>query len=322
MPVRANPTARSLTPAQAEAFAVIAHHARSFSFASRLLPWPVRRDAVVLYAWCRRADDAVDEASSPEAARAELERLEAELASVGRGEPQSEPLLEAFAELVVRRAMPLDYPRELLAGMRMDLEGTHYADFATLDLYCWRVAGVVGLMMCHVMGVATPVALQQAAHLGMAMQLTNICRDVAEDWQRGRLYLPNELLIQYGLGGLDRQLEGPIPSSSALPEAVRALLARADRLYTSGKQGLDALPWRCAVAIAAAAAIYADIGKALAAQGYDPNRGRAHTTSGRKLWLAVRTTLGQLWRLPQRWRWPGVYLPPARPLLLTELGSP
>ena len=293
----------TLTPAQAEAFAVIERHARSFSFASRLLPAAVRRDAVVLYAWCRRADDAVDEARSPEDAAAALARLESELASIGRGEPQADPLLEAFAELTVRRALPLHYPRELLAGMRMDLDDTRYPDFAPLDLYCWRVAGVVGLMMCHVMGVAHPAALQQAAHLGMAMQLTNICRDVAEDWQRGRVYLPDELLARHGLGGLHARLGGELPAGANLSEVVRKLLLRADRLYASGRQGLDALPWRCAVAIAAASAIYADIGRALADQDFDPTRGRAHTTTARKVWLALGTTLGQVARLPRRWRW-------------------
>lgn len=308
----------SLAQARHVALATIEQHSKSFSFASRLLPAAIRRDAVVLYAWCRRADDVVDEAVDHAEAAKALDRLEGELASLYRGEKQADPLLEAFRELVERRRMPGHYARELLAGMRMDLEGTRYDDTATLDLYCWRVAGVVGLMMCHVMGVSDERALAQASHLGMAMQLTNICRDVGEDWERGRLYLPDDLLARHGLSGLSDRLGRAIPPDAAqkLPIAVRALLDRADGLYRSGRAGLPALPWRCAVAIAAAAAVYADIGTSLERQGFDPLRGRAHTTKARKILLAVRAFAGQLFALPNRWRarFSGSerpYLPPA-----------
>ena len=254
----------------------------------------VRQDAVVLYAWCRYADDAVDEAPSPEVAGLALTRLEHELAAVYAGAPQTEPLLAALQELLTRRQVPRLYPQELLAGMRMDVEGVRYGEFATLELYCWRVAGVVGAMMCHVMGVNDDRALRQAADLGAAMQLTNICRDVAEDWQRGRVYLPADLLARHSLALAE-------PPHDVAP-AVAELLALAERRYQAGDRGLGALPWRCALAIAVASAVYRDIGRVLAAQGFDPFAGRAHTTLPRKLWLVLRTAVSQLVQVPARAR--------------------
>ncbi len=292
------------TPADALASATIAHHSKSFALASRLLPPAIRRDAVVLYAWCRYADDAIDEAPSHAYAMDALARLRAELASLYRREPQRDAVLAALQDVLERRQIPQLYPEELLAGMQMDLDGARYADRAALQLYCWRVAGVVGLMMCHVMGVADARALRPAAQLGLAMQLTNICRDVAEDWQRDRLYLPDDVLDGHGLRGLHNHLGQPLPVDAAarLPGAIQTLLAEADGYYLAGRQGLLELPWRCALAIAVAAAVYADIGRALAHQELDPLRGRAHTTSGRKLWLVLCATLGQLATVPQRLR--------------------
>ena len=282
----------------------IQKHSKSFSMAARLLPQPARDEAVVLYAWCRYADDAVDEAP-PGMAGVALARLEAELTSIYAGEPQSDPVLAAFQQLVQRRQIPEMYPAELVAGMRMDVEQTRYPDEATLLLYCYRVASTVGLMMCHVMGLRSAAALQQAAHLGLAMQITNICRDVAEDWGRGRRYLPASLVAH---AGLDPAPEPPDGGESALPgQTVRpfsqvmiGLLARADGFYHSAQRGFMALPWQSALACEAAGRIYRDIGRVIAEQGHDPSAGRAWTTKGRKLWLAGRALLSTAAGLPRR----------------------
>jgi phytoene synthase len=165
-------SAPALVPAAptAVARAVIAHHSRSFALASRLLPRQARDDAAVIYAWCRRADDAVD---APRADRGEVARLTAELEAAYAGAAE-EPLLAAFGQVARARAIPLAYPSQLLAGMAMDLEGARYASVEDLIGYAWRVAGVVGLMMTHVLGVDDDAALVPAAHLGIAMQLTNV----------------------------------------------------------------------------------------------------------------------------------------------------
>lgn len=285
------------------AAAVISKHSRSFSWAAKLLPASFRSDAVVLYAWCRRADDAVDDAPSPAAAAIALQGLQEELDDIYAGKPSSDLQLRAFAEVVARTGVPKVYPQELLEGMRMDVVGTSYEDHATFLRYCFRAAGTVGLMMCHVLGVTHDAALRRAAHLGMAMQITNICRDVAEDWQRHRLYLPEPLLLRHNLGELRAQLGRPLPEHSRqqLAAVVRDLLFEANALYRSGQVGLRLLPWRAALAIGVAQAVYADIGRSLRAQGFDPLRGRAHTTGWRKLILSAKVFGQQLADLPRRW---------------------
>ena len=266
----------------------IARHSKSFSLASRLLPPSCRDDAVVLYAWCRFADDAVDLAR-PENQRQAVERLRAELASAYRGESQLAAVLAAFQDVVARRCIPREYPAELLLGMEMDVARARYQTLQDLLLYCYRVAGIVGLMMCHVMGVRDRRALRHAAHLGMAMQLTNICRDVLEDWQRGRLYVPEEILESCGAAGLGHELGRPLPEScrGSLGLAVQSLLGEADRFYRSGDAGMSLLDWRSALATRTARLVYARIGDRIAGQGYDVFAPRAYVPLADKLRLVL-----------------------------------
>lgn len=281
--------------------AILARHSKSFALAARLLPPPVRDEVAVLYAWCRRADDAVDLAPRAEQPRA-LGRLRRELADVyGVGVPAGE-LPAALAAVVRQRGIPPEYPGELLAGLEMDALGTRYPSVEALLGYCFRVAGTVGLMMCHVMGVADPRALRHAAHLGMAMQLTNICRDVVEDWERGRLYLPDALLDSCGAPGLSGALGGPLPreAAPALARAVTRLLDEAERLYASGDAGTPALSWRSALAVRAARRVYAAIGARLRGRGCDVLAGRAVVPSLDKLVLAAGAGAATLAELPRR----------------------
>jgi phytoene synthase len=259
-------------------------HSKSFALAGKLLPAACRDDAAVVYAWCRRCDDAVDLA--PRSTRpSALARMRRELGSIYAGQPQTELSLAAFQEVVQRRAIPARYPGELLEGMRMDVEATRYRTVDDLLVYCFRVAGTVGLMMCHVMGVDDREAMRRAADLGIAMQLTNICRDVAEDWADGRLYLPRELL---GIDAVTRL------DAASTATAVEALLARAEELYRSGDAGLPALGFRCAVAVRAARLIYSDIGRVIARRGYDVTAGRAFVSLARKIRLALRGFAAEL----------------------------
>ena len=196
-----------LAPA-AVARSTIAQHSKSFALASRLLDRRTRDQTAIVYTFCRRADDAIDLSSEP---AIELGRLRGELDAIYAGRPGDE-VLRAFAEISRERAIPRCYPDELLAGMAMDVAGTHYATVDDLHRYAYRVAGVVGLMMCHVFGVRDDAALVPAARLGVAMQLTNICRDVAEDWARGRCYLPDELLASHGVGGIGAEAGHGLPA--------------------------------------------------------------------------------------------------------------
>ena len=258
----------------------IAAGSKSFALAARLLPRRCRSGALVVYAWCRRADDAIDR-SAPAARPAALAALHRELdilaAGGAAGEAAGDAALDAFGAVARAAGMPFHYPRELLAGMRMDLERASYADLRSLLHYCYRVAGTVGLMMAHVMGLRDAAALPAAARLGMAMQLTNICRDVVEDWDLGRLYLPQALLQPARLGHLPALLGGPFPHSArdALRPVVARLLELAARFYASAEEGFRALPWRAALAIRAARGIYAAIGGRILTAGCDVTAGRA-----------------------------------------------
>lgn len=281
--------------------ASIALHSKSFSLAAKLLPRRCRDDASILYAWCRHADDAIDEAPRAQQAQ-KLAQLKAELAEVYRGGKLDSPMLAAFQGLVTRRKIPRTYPAELLGGMAMDVEDKSYSDMEELALYCYRVASTVGLMMCHITGLSQERAMRQAAHLGMAMQLTNICRDVLEDWQRGRLYLPDSLLDKHGAGGLRGFLGGPFPVELIGPtaSAVEALLGHADTYYRSADRGLRALPWRVAFGVRAARLVYSDIGRKLRAKGCDITAGRAVVSTPRKLVLVSKAAVFALAELPSR----------------------
>ena len=266
--------------------ATIARHSKSFALASALLGRRLRDQTAVIYTWCRRADDAVDAADAD--GPAAIARLTGELREAYDGTAR-DPVLAAFGDVARARAIPRAYPEELLAGMAMDVDGTRYASLDELIAYAWRVAGVVGLMMTHVFGIFEDDALVPAAHLGIAMQLTNICRDVAEDWERGRLYLPDDLLAAHGAAGLAEELGRPLPASARAPiaGATAELLAIAERYYRSGDRGVPALPWRAAVAVRAARRIYGAIGGRIARTGHDVTAGRAIVSSRRKLALAL-----------------------------------
>lgn len=262
---------------------ILRRHARSFSWASHLLPAGVRDDATALYAWCRRCDDAVDLAADTETARAALARLRAELDAICGDQPLDDPVSEGFRDVLARHRIPRRFADELLDGMVTDVGPVRYARLSELEVYCYRVAGTVGIMMAYIMGVRDGAALRHAADLGMAMQLTNICRDVAEDEQRGRVYLPAELL---------EDAASPTRAPAHAATAMAALLRVADRFYRSGDQGLPSLPLACAAAIRAARLIYAEIGAVIARRGFDVTRGRAVVSPWRKLWLLLRALAG------------------------------
>jgi len=279
----------------------LALHSKSFALAGQLLPEQQRRDAAVLYTYCRLADDSIDLAA-PESQPAALEQLQRSLDSVYRGEAQPDVRLRAFQELVQRRRLPREYPEQLLHGMRMDTEGVVYQTLEELLLYCHRVAGVVGLMMCHVLGLSDRHALRNAAHLGIAMQLTNICRDVAEDFQRGRLYLPRQMLLEAGAPTLGEPLLGQLPQAArdGVTLVTRRLLREADRFYRSGDAGMLALPFRAAFSVRAARLIYAAIGGRIRRSDYDAYAMRAVVPSSHKFRLLLKAAALSVCELPRR----------------------
>ena len=278
----------------------IATGSKSFSMAGKLMPRDRRLDAHIVYAWCRRADDQVDQAAPDEQPDA-LDHLRSELQVLYAGGELEDSAIDAFGQVVQHRAIPVAYPEEMLHGMEMDVAQTRYNHLDTLLHYCFRVAGTVGLMMSHVMGLTEDAALDAAAKLGMAMQLTNICRDVLEDWGLGRLYVPASMLPP-AMADLASEAGGPLPATAVAPlaDALQEMHAIAGRLYRSAEQGFLALPWRCSLAMRAARRIYAAIGDVVRARGYDVRRGRAVVGLPGKLGAVGRAVLEALGETPRR----------------------
>jgi phytoene synthase len=298
---------------------VLAEHSKSFALAGTLFPEAPRDDAAAVYAWCRRCDDAVDLAG-PEAAPLALARLRTELATVFGGGPLADPILAEFRVVAQARQIPHCYAEELLAGLQMDVDYARFESMDELLLYSYRVAGIVGLMMCHVMGVADPRALRHAAHLGMAMQLTNICRDVMEDWNRRHIYLPDELLGADAARELWARRGEPLPRSLDAPirRAVAGLLTQAAALYRSGDAGMRWLSWRCALAVRTARLVYAAIGDRVAARDHDVWAGRAVVPHWRKVSFAGMALATSLAQAPARLFCTSRHEVPARALRFSE----
>ncbi|WP_103255780.1 15-cis-phytoene synthase [Tabrizicola aquatica] len=255
----------------------------SFHAASRLLPTQVRDPALALYAFCRLADDAVDEGRDKAGA---VLRLRDRLDRLYQGRPADAAPDRAFAAVVEAFEMPRALPDALLEGMAWDAQGRRYADLSGVLDYSARVASAVGAMMCVLMRVRDADALARACDLGLAMQLTNIARDVGEDARAGRLYLPSAWLEEAGIAPesffADPQ---PLP---AIRAATARLLAKANQLYTRSEAGVPALPMACRPGIMAARLIYAGIGGVVTRRGFDGVTGRARTGRAQKLgWLGL-----------------------------------
>ena len=269
----------------------IRHGSLSFHAASKLLPQSVRDPALALYAFCRLADDEVDLTS--EKAEAVL-RLRDRLELVYAGRPLDAPADRAFTAVVERFEMPRALPDALLEGMAWDAEGRMYESLSGVRAYSARVASAVGAMMTVLMGVRDADALARACDLGVAMQLTNIARDVGEDALEGRLYLPTDWLKEAGLepGAF---LANPQPTK-AVRAMVKRLVMEANRLYFRSEAGIGALPLACRPGIFAARHIYAGIGGRLTTMSYDSVTARARTNKAQKLgWLGqsiLQTAVG------------------------------
>lgn len=253
---------------------------RSFYAASFLLPRRVREPATALYAFCRVADDAVDLADHPRDALVDLNQR---LDLVYAGRPRETPADRALADVVHAFAIPRALLEALIEGFAWDAEGRRYEDLSALYGYCARVAGTVGAMMALLMGAREPELAARACDLGVAMQLSNIARDVGEDAARGRLYLPRDWMREVGLDP-DTWLEDPCWTPS-LGRILERLLEAADQLYQRADLGIGRLPLACRPGIAAARRLYAEIGQEVRRRGLDSVTERAVVPPARKLAL-------------------------------------
>lgn len=248
---------------------VMKQHARSFSWAAFFLPRDRHDDAAVVYAFCRLVDDLVDEAPDIPTGAAAIEKLIAEL----HGHDDPRELVAAYREVATRSGIADDAAEHLAEGVQSDAGEVLLQSDRDLIRYCYRVAGVVGVMMCGVLGVQDPRALPHAIDLGIGMQLTNICRDVLEDAERGRVYLPEERLRAIGVSHAEL-LDAARRDELDIRHVVRDLLALAERYYLSAEAGMRFIPARSRAAILAASRIYRAIGQRLLRKGANPLSGR------------------------------------------------
>ncbi len=266
--------------------------ARNFYYGFVLLPGPRREAIYAAYAFSRRCDDSVDGDEPLDHKLAALGRRREELARCYAGDPPADdPVLVALADAIRRFAIPREHLEHLLEGVEWDLRIARYPDFPALEEYCDRVAGAVGLVSLHVFGFTDPAAPAHARDLGVALQLVNIMRDVAEDAERGRIYLPQDELRAHGVSEEDL-LEG------MAGEGFRALMreqgARARRYFERGERLLPLLDRRARMCVAILSGLYREILTTIEARDYDVFGGRVALSTGRKLTVMGHETLASL----------------------------
>lgn len=266
---------------------MLVHHARSFAPAARLLPRDDYDRIARLYALCRTVDDLADTQGGL-IVQARLTAVASALRSSAPQDPP-DPLVSEARALFADGTAGLTAFADLVSTVAGDTGATCISDDADLDRYCMGVAGTVGIMVCALFDVP-PQWHRAASDLGRAMQLTNICRDVIEDAQAGRRYLPYTLCPHTPAVIVTAS---PVVRAD-LRAAVNELLGRADVLYANGRAGLPALPLRLRLAVGAAAAIYAGIGDELRATSCDPLVGRVFVPGWRKILLAAQGTRSHL----------------------------
>ncbi|MGH2502287.1 MAG: phytoene/squalene synthase family protein [Ktedonobacterales bacterium] len=291
-----------LTPADAPLSAVYAYCqritreiARTFYYGSLFLPAEKRRAAWALYAFCRIADDIADERDLHPDPLAALQRWRLALLDAYAGRPRG-PVMRAWADTLNRYPIPLQPALDLLGGVEMDIAGASFAHFDDLRLYCYRVAGTVGLLMAPVLGYRAGVddaaALAAAVDLGIAMQLTNILRDLAEDAAHGRVYLPADELATFGYSRAELERSAITPAYFRL---MRYQIARAEEYYTRGLRGVRLLDPDARLAITLSGSLYRAILRRIAQRPQDVFARRIHLSIPAKLamlpgaWLQTRT---------------------------------
>jgi phytoene synthase len=276
--------AADLAGAYAYAESLTAFHSRSFHLASRLLPDAKRRAVRALYAFCRVSDDIVDNPNAnPEGELAEWRQR-----ALAARPPSYDPVALAWADTRQRYRIPPRYVEQLIDGVARDLDQNRYATFDELAAYSYGVASTVGLMSMHIIGFSDSAAVPYAIKLGVALQTTNILRDVGEDWRAGRLYLPLEELAAYGLAEEDLA-RGRV--DDRWRDFMRFQIDRNRQLYREAHPGISMLDPDGRLAIAAASDLYSAILDDIERHDFDVLNRRAHVSTGRKLRMLPRIWL-------------------------------
>ena len=285
-----------LEAAYRECQQITRREARNFYYAFVLLPPKRRRAIYVAYAFCRYCDDAVDTESSIEEKLQRLNELRELLDSCYQGQAD-EPVFVGLSQVAKDYSIPQEYFGEVLSGMEADLVKTRYLDFAELRQYCYQVASAVGLICIHIFGFKDSRATDHAIDLGLAMQLTNISRDVKEDLAFGRIYLPQDELARFGCTEDDLRSE---QVTDAFRELMRFQTQRARSYFHSGFQLLPYLSPRSRACTAVLGRIYSKLLDRIEGADFDVLNHRVSLTTAEKLSVMAQSWAGSMWprRIP------------------------
>lgn len=264
-----------------------AHYSKSFYISARMLPRERRWATYALYGFCRYADNLIDNPRSRTTSELEEEVhfISKELKRAYRTGESEHPLLKPFVVVAMKYGIPIEYPLELLKGVLMDIKATRYQTFNELYLFCYRVAGVVGLMMTYVLGYKSARAFHYAEKLGIAMQLTNILRDIKEDKNMGRIYLPLEELMRFGVTENDIITERMTPDFKRL---MQFQVERAHQYYLEADKGIPMLERKAQFAIYSASKIYQGILRKIEARDYNSFMGRVFVSQMKKIGILLQ----------------------------------
>jgi len=257
----------------------------SFYYSFLFLPPKQRKAITALYAFCREVDDIVDECTNPEVAQTKLQWWRDTMEKTFQGQPEH-PVQHALCEIIKEFDLPLKYFLEIIEGMAMDLTIHRYPSFNELSLYCYRAAGVVGLMAAEIFGYKEPDAQKYAHNLGLAFQLTNILRDVREDAERDRIYIPLDEMERFGVSEQDIL---NYRNTDAMRELMKFQGRRAAEYYQKAYTYLsetDRYNQRSGLIMAA---IYEELLHAIEKHDYQVMNGRISISPFKKLWLAWKT---------------------------------
>ncbi|MBD3223316.1 MAG: phytoene/squalene synthase family protein [Caldithrix sp.] len=267
-----------------------AHYSKSFFLSSAMLPKEKRWDTYALYSFCRYADNIVDNPRNRSVIELidEVDYLAKEIKiAYQRGESEH-PILKPFIIVAKKRGIPMQYPLELLEGVKMDLQKNRYETFDELYLFAYRVAGVVGLMMSYILGFSTTDALKEAEKLGIAMQLTNILRDIQEDKNMDRIYLPMDEVQRFNLTEDDFFQE---KMSHNMQRFMHFQVKRAHKYYQEAEKGIKHLTPNTQFAIYSASRIYHGILLKIEARNFNPFLGRVFVKQSKKFGILAREIL-------------------------------
>ncbi|MHA2338701.1 MAG: phytoene/squalene synthase family protein [Candidatus Hodarchaeales archaeon] len=272
---------------------IMEEHSKSFFFASRFLPKDQRNSVASWYAFARLTDDIVDEGNlSNSEIEIQLNLLRDSITQLANGYISNNPILHAFGQTIRKHNIPLNYVYDLIEGVRMDLNKDRYENNTELELYCYRVASTIGLVMTHIFqDNPTKRTLARAVDLGLAMQLTNILRDVREDFERGRIYIPLKTMIQYNVS--EEDLRQKLVSDN-LKELIKHEIARTKGIYRVAELGIKDLPPAAQYTIFLASRIYGDILNQIKRNKYEILSRRAVVSKTRKILIAFKVRLAYI----------------------------